>query len=46
MKIKMKYFLRNQKKKMKENSLQMKQKKQMSRAVNKVLMTEIMQQIS
>jgi hypothetical protein len=42
----MKFFLKNQKKKTEKISLQMKQKKQMNKAVNKVLMTEIMQQIS
>lgn len=46
MKIKMKYFLMNQKKGTKEMYLQMRQRKQMSRAVNRVLMTEIMRLIS
>lgn len=46
MKIKMKYFLMNQKKGTKEMYLQMRQRKQTSRAVNRVLMTEIMQLIS
>lgn len=46
MKIKMKYFLMNQKKGTKEMYLRMRQRKQMSRAVNRVLMTEIMRLIS
>ena len=46
MKIKMKYFLMNQKKGTKEMYLQMRQRKQTSRAVNRVLMTEIMRLIS
>ena len=46
MKIKTKYFLMNQKKGTKEMYLRMRQRKQMSRAVNRVLMTEIMRLIS